>query len=95
MKKFAKIFTFVTIACCGLAYALCEIIIPEQTNLFTEKLVEYINKPLGIVCGTTITLGLVGGIIIKLVYDRYKNGIKTDFAKIREYAEAQKEQALI
>ena len=51
------------------------------------------NTPIGIAGGTTITIGLVAGVILKVVYDRYKDSVRNDFEKAKEYAEAQKEQA--
>lgn len=75
MKKVFKIVGICTLLSGLLALALCYIIIPEQTNSAADVVVEYLNKPLGIIGGTTLTLGLVIYIIVKLVYDRYKDRV--------------------
>ena len=93
MKKFIKWFIFWLVVLGGVALAICYLTIPEQTRLAVDKVVEYANTPLGIVGGSTITLGLVASFVIKLVYDRYKDTIREDFKQAKEYAQAQKEQA--
>ena len=93
MKKFIKWFIFWLVVLGGIALAICYLTIPEQTRLAVDKVVEYANTPLGIVGGSTITLGLVASFVIKLVYDRYKDTIREDFKQAKEYAQAQKEQA--
>lgn len=93
MKKFIKWFIFWLVVLGGVALAICYLTIPEQTRFAVDKVVEYANTPLGIVGGSTITLGLVASVVIKLVYDRYKDTIREDFKQAKEYAQAQKEQA--
>lgn len=93
MKKFVKWFLFSLFVCGSLALAICYMVIPERTKSAVDVFVGYLNTPIGIAGGTTITIGLVAGIILKVVYDRYKDSVRNDFEKAKEYAEAQKEQA--
>ena len=93
MKKFVKWFLFWLVVLGGIALAICYIVIPEQTKSAADIVVGYLNTPIGIAGGTTITLGLVVGVILKLVYDRYKDSVRKDFTEAKHYAETQKEQA--
>lgn len=93
MKKFVKWFLFSLFVCGSLALAICYMVIPERTKSAVDVVIGYLNTPIGIAGGTTITIGLVAGVILKVVYDRYKDSVRNDFAKAKEYAEAQKEQA--
>ena len=93
MKKFVKWFLFSLFVCGSLALAICYMVIPERTKEAVDVVIGYLNTPIGIAGGTTITIGLVVGVILKVVYDRYKDSVRNDFQKAKEYAEAQKEQA--
>lgn len=93
MKKFFKWFLFSLFVCGSLALAVCYMVIPERTKSAIDIVVGYLNTPIGIAGGTTITIGLVAGIILKLIYDRYKDSVRKDFKQAKDYAEAQKEQA--
>lgn len=93
MKKFIKWFLFWLVVLGGIALAICYIVIPEQTKSAVDIVVGYLNTPLGIAGGTTITLGLVVGVILKLIYDRYRDSVRKDFTDAKFYAETQKEQA--
>ena len=93
MKKFVKWFLFWLVVLGGIALAICYIVIPEQTKSAADIVIGYLNTPIGIAGGTTITLGLVVGVILKLVYDRYKDNVRKDFTEAKFYAETQKEQA--
>lgn len=93
MKKFIKWFLFSLVLCGGLALAICYMVIPQQTKSAIDIVIGYLNTPIFIAGGTTITIGLVAGIIIKVIYDRYKDSIRNDFEQAKSYAETQKEQA--
>lgn len=93
MKKAFKIITYCLLVSVGLAIALCFLIIPERTKSAFDVVFEWLNRPLGVACGVTITVGLVFYVIAKLVYDRHKASVKQDYQNAREYAEAQKEKA--
>ena len=93
MKKFVKWFIFWLVILGGIALAICYMVIPTETKSAIDIVVGYLNTPLGVAGGTTITLGFVAGVIIKLVYDRYKDTIRNDLEKAKEYAEQQKNQA--
>ena len=93
MKKFIKWFIFWLLVLGGMALAICYVAIPQETKSAMDIVIGYLNTPLGIAGGTTITIGLVAGVILKVVYDRYKDSVRNDFAQAKAYAEAQKEQA--
>lgn len=78
MKKALKISTYYLVLSGIIALALCYLIIPERTKCAIDIVVEYLNKPLGIAFGSTITLGLVLYLILKMLWERYKNSIKKD-----------------
>ena len=93
MKKFLKWFLFGVVLCGSIALGICYITIPEQTKAAADVVVGYLNTPLFIAGGTTITFGLVVGIVFKYVYDKYKDTIRNDLKSAKDYALAQKEQA--
>ena len=93
MKKFIKYATWFLIAGAIISLGLCYLIIPERTKAAMDIVIEYANKPLGIVCGTTITLGAIVGIVIKVIYDRHKTSVKDIVKEGKEFAEQQKQQA--
>lgn len=65
MKKALKISTYCLIVSCIIALALCYIIIPERTKWAIDIVVQYLNTPIGIGAGTSITLGAVVFFIVK------------------------------
>lgn len=91
-----KLFTFLSVLALilGLCFGICYIAIPNETKLAVDTLVGYLNTPLGIAGGTTITVGLVVGVILKSVYDRYKSATKEDLehykARVEELVESAK-----
>ena len=93
MKKAIKYITYFLIIGIIVSLGLCFIIIPDRTKCAMEVVVEWLNKPLGIIGGTTITLGLVAGIVIKLIYDRHKDSVKEIVEKGKSFVEEQKAQA--
>ena len=90
MKKALKISLYLFVLSCIVALGLCYIIIPERTKFAMDIVVEYLNKPLGIAFGTTITLGLVIGIVLKLVWDRHRDSIKSDISSYKSQIESEK-----
>ena len=78
MKKALKISTYILIVCGIVALGLCYIIIPDRTKSAIDIVVEYLNKPLGIAFGSTITLGLVLGIVLKLLWNAHRDSVKKD-----------------
>lgn len=72
MKKFIKWFLFWLVVCGGLALAICYIVIPEQTKNAIDVVVGYLNTPLGIIGGTSITLGLVLLVVLKAIVNYRK-----------------------
>lgn len=90
MKKALKISLISLLFACVISLALCYIIIPERTKSAMDIVVEYLNKPLGIAFGTTITLGLVIGVVLKLVWDRHRDSIKSDIYSYKAQIESEK-----
>ena len=93
MKKFIKWFIFWLLVLGGMALAICYVAIPQETKSAMDIVIGYLNTPLGIAGGTTITIGLVVGVIIKVVYDRYRDNIHEDLIKAQEFASSEKEKA--
>ena len=93
MKKALKISLYCFVLSCIIALALCYIIIPERTKEAMDIVIGYINKPLGIVCGTTITLGLVAFVIFKLVMLSHKKSLEQKWNESVLSCEKEKEQA--
>lgn len=56
-KKFLKVFISIVLILGVGAYFVCLGAIPNETKAFTDIVVDYLNRPLGIVFGCTITLG--------------------------------------
>ena len=93
MKKALKISLYCFVLSCIVALALCYIIIPERTKEAVDIVVGYLNKPLGIVCGTTVTLGLVAFVIFKLVMSAHKKSLEQKWNESILSCEKEKEQA--
>ena len=90
MKKALKISTYILIVCGIVALGLCYIIIPDRTKSAVDIVVEYLNKPLGIAFGSTITLGLVLGIVLKLLWNAHKDSINKDITDYKAIIEQEK-----
>ena len=90
MKKALKISTYILIVCGIVALGLCYIIIPDRTKSAIDVVVEYLNKPLGIAFGSTITLGLVLGVVLKLLWNAHKDSIKKDITDYKAIIEQEK-----
>lgn len=56
-KRFLKVFCVITLILGVGAYFTCLGCMPERTKAFTDIVIDYLNKPLGIAFGVTITLG--------------------------------------
>ena len=93
MKKALKISLYSLLVCGALALAICYIVIPERTKEAMDIVIGYLNKPLGIVCGTTITLGLVAFVIFKLVMLAHKKSLEQKWNESVLSCEKEKEQA--
>lgn len=87
MKKAIKITTYCLVVSTIIALGLCYLIIPERTKSAMDIVIEYLNKPLGIVFGTTITLGLVVAIVLKLVWDRHRDSVRKDISEYKTLIE--------
>ena len=93
MKKFMKWFGIFLLLGGLLSYAICYMVMPDRTKDFTYIAIQWANTPLFIAGGTTITIGLVVGVILKLVYDRYREKINGDYQQAKEFSKSQYEKA--
>ena len=90
MKKALKISTYILIVCGIVALGLCYIIITDRTKSAIDIVVEYLNKPLGIAFGSTITLGLVLGVVLKLLWNAHRDSVKKDITDYKAIIEQEK-----
>lgn len=81
------------IACLGIGLGISYIITPYYTKQATDIAIGYLNTPLGIACGSTITIGTVVGVVVKLIYDRYKDRINNDIKQVKAYVELKEQSA--
>lgn len=85
MEKFKKAFkvvlvALITIGCIGAIVSYC--IIPDKTKLFFDGIREFINQPLPIAIGSTVTIGgVIWFIISKIGFG------SSELKKIRENVE--------
>lgn len=93
MKKFVKWFVFWVLVCGGIALASCYIAMPERTKLSMDTVVNYLNTPLGIAGGSTITLGFVIVVVAKYLIGRYRESVSQDIKELKSYADSKKEEA--
>lgn len=63
MKKFLKVFLCLFLILGVIALIVCYIVIPTETQLAFDKVIEYLNTPI-FICGVSITLGGVLGFFI-------------------------------
>ena len=94
MKKFVKWFVFWTLVLGGLSIAICYIVIPRRTKEAFDIVVGYLNTPIFIAGGTTITIGLVAFVILKFVFGKYKVDFKQELENAKKFVEEQKTKAL-
>lgn len=93
MKKALKITAIVLLLGGLIALGICYYVMPIKTTMAFDKLIALLNTPVGIIGGTTITLGLVGGIVLKVVLDLHRSGIKHDLNEIKKLKEEKTEEA--
>lgn len=91
MKKFVKWFVFWTLVLGGLSIAICYMVIPQRTKEAFDIVVGYLNTPIFIASGTVVTLGMVFGIIVKLVYDRHREKTISEIKDIQGEIKKQSE----
>ena len=94
-KRFLKVFLALTIVLGVGAYFTCLGCMPERTKAFTDIVVDYLNRPLGIAFGCTITLG--GIIYFFIAYTsvgkKGLNYLKGLFVEIKDKTEKTEKQA--
>lgn len=79
MKKFVKWFLFSLLVCGAIALAICYMVIPQETKSAMDIVVGYLNTPLGIAGGTTITIGMVAYIVISYLFKVNREKSKEDY----------------
>lgn len=96
MKKFVKWFCFWTLVLGGMALAICYLVIPERTKSAMDIVIGYLNTPLGIAGGSTITLGIVLYIIFRAIINyktlRIKELLNEQDNKYEKLENAMKEE---
>lgn len=93
MKKALKIIAIVLLLGGLIALGICYYVMPIKTTMAFDKVIALLNTPVGIIGGTTITLGLVGGIVLKVVLDLHRSGIRHDLNEIKKLREEKTEEA--
>lgn len=91
MRKFLKWFIFGLVLTLGIALLIGYSFFGDQTKAIVDTVIDYINRPLGIVCGTTITLGLVFYFVFSYALQLSRDKAKLDREDF-EIRLAQKEQ---
>lgn len=88
-KRFIKVFCAITLILGVGAYFTCLGVMPERTKAFTDIVIEYLNKPLGIAFGCTITLGglLYFFVAYTSVGKKTLNYLKSLFESLKERVE--------
>lgn len=92
MKKFIKWFLFSLVLCGGLALAICYMVIPNETKSAADIVIGYLNTPIGIAGGTTITIGAVLYVLFKVIYDRYRDRIIKEIELVKSNLAKEKEK---
>lgn len=92
MKKFIKWFLFSLVLCGGLALAICYMVIPNETKTAADIVIGYLNTPIGIAGGTTITIGAVLYVLFKVVYDRYRDRIINEISLVKSNLKKEEEE---
>ena len=104
-KRFLKVFCAITLILGVGAYFTCLGVMPERTKVFTDIVIDYLNRPLGIAFGVTITLGgliyfFIGytsvgkkalNYLKGIVFDT-KAKVETETKKAQEYYELAKKE---
>jgi len=93
MKKVFKIIAYSLLICGIVALVLCYFIIPDRTKSAVDVAIGYANRPLGIICGTTITLGLVAFVIVKLAMSIHRKSLEDKWKESVLSCEKEKEEA--
>lgn len=76
MKKFLKIFLCLFLILGVIALIVCYIVIPTETQLAFDKVIEYLNTPI-FICGISITLGgVLGFFIVRYILNNSSVGKK-------------------
>ena len=92
MKKFVKWFTFWLIVCGGIALAICYMVIPTETKSAIDIVVGYLNTPLGVAGGTTITLGMVVYFVVSHIFKLNRDKVKEQYDSCVQELEQKKKE---
>ena len=93
MKKVIGWVLFALILCGGIALGICYMVMTEQTKQAMDVVISYLNTPLGIIGGTTITFGMVVFILIKAYSTYVVNKTKLEIASGKARVEELVKQA--
>ena len=92
MKKFVKWFLFWLVVLGGLALAICYMVIPNETKSAMDIVIGYANTPLGIVGGTTITIGMVAYFVVSHLLKLNRDKAKQDFEECKQELDQKKQE---
>lgn len=67
MKKFLIIFFISLLSVIGIGATVCYLVVPGQTKELFNLFVGYMNTPLGIIGGSSLTIGAVAFFVFKIV----------------------------
>ena len=84
MKKFIKWFLFSLFVACGLALGLGYIFAGDQTKAVVDTIVEYLNTPLGIIGGTSVTIGTIAYFVISHIFNLNRQKVQENYQKLVE-----------
>lgn len=96
MSKFKKVLLSVllgVILCGGLALSICYIVIPQETKSAIDIVVSYLNTPIGLGCGCSITIGVILYVVGKALYHYFAKDIKSGLESAKAFASSKEQQA--
>lgn len=90
MKKVIKWTAYILFLVIFISAAVCYFVIPEQTKMVVDKIVEYMNTPIAIAGISTTLGGIISYVIVNFVVKNTKfgrkeiNNLKEDYNQAKE-----------
>lgn len=85
MKKVIKIIALSLLLTFVVGVAIFYFVAPKQFLELSDKIVAYMNTPICLIGGSTLTIGMVIVVLVKAVYDRYRASIKSDLEEVKKF----------
>lgn len=85
MKKALKVITYCLVVLGILALAICYMVIPQQTKSAIDIVVGYLNTPLGIGVGSSLTVGMVVFVVSKYLLKLKVSEIKQGLDNVKQH----------